>query len=229
MLKGVVTFLWCSLDSLTGSRWQVLKGKWERDTVRGEGEKAEEWQKEGERRGGIREGQRGREIDERMESVWRWQRDSEMNEGTLKKRKDRSEKAYRQIAVPKVEVSRGSRVYGCSRLNCSKYAALNASDVTLPYKTVKNPLLPDTISATIRPIEDKKGDSRQRGMKMRREEWEVRWRWRLGRAADGGLALGSWLTELAPSHTATLEWMGCSDGCLNRLIGLASREIRTDG
>lgn len=58
---------------------------------------------------------------------------------------------------------------------------------------------------------------------------EVRWRWWLGKAADGGLASGSWLSELALSHTSTLEWMGCSDGCLNRLIGLASREIGTDG
>lgn len=57
----------------------------------------------------------------------------------------------------------------------------------------------------------------------------MRWRWRLWRAADGGLALGSWLSDLALSHTGTLEWMGCSDGCLNRLIGLASREIGTDG
>lgn len=65
-------------------------------------------------------------------------------------------------------------------------------------------------------------------MRRSREEWEVRWR-RLGRTADGGLALGSWLSELALSHTATLEWRGCSDGCLNRLIGLASREIGTDG
>lgn len=38
----------------------------------------------------------------------------------------------------------------------------------------------------------------------------------------GSLALGSWLSELAPSHTATLKWIRCSDGCLNRLIGLAS-------
>lgn len=41
--------------------------------------------------------------------------------------------------------------------------------------------------------------------------------------------LGSWLSELDPRYTPTLEWMGCSDGCLNRLIGLASREIGTDG
>lgn len=58
---------------------------------------------------------------------------------------------------------------------------------------------------------------------------EVRWSWRQGKAVDGGQALGSWLSELALSHTSTLEWMGCSDGCLNRLIGLASREIGTDG
>lgn len=41
--------------------------------------------------------------------------------------------------------------------------------------------------------------------------------------------MGAWLSELVLSHISTLEWMGCSDGCLNRLIGLASREIRTDG
>lgn len=81
-----------------------------------------------------------------------------MNEGTLKRRKDRSEKAHRQITVAKVEISRGNRVYSCSHLNCSKYGALNASDVTLSYKTVKKPLLPIPISATIRPIEDKKGE-----------------------------------------------------------------------
>lgn len=50
-----------------------------------------------------------------------------------------------------------------------------------------------------------------------------------GEGSGWGLALGSWLSELACSHTATLEWMGCSDGCLNRLIGLASHEIGTDG
>lgn len=61
------------------------------------------------------------------------------------------------------------------------------------------------------------------------EDGDEEVRCRLGRAADGGLALGSWLSELALSHTATLEWMGCSDGCLNRLIGLASQEIGTDG
>lgn len=66
-------------------------------------------------------------------------------------------------------------------------------------------------------------------MMVMREKWKVKWRQRLRRAVYGGLALGSWLSELALSHTATLEWMGCSDGCLNRLIGLASREIRTDG
>ena len=65
--------------------------------------------------------------------------------------------------------------------------------------------------------------------RRRRGEWEVRWRWRLERAVNGGLALESWLSELALSHTATLEWTGCSDGCLNRLIVLASREIGTDG
>lgn len=37
----------------------------------------------------------------------------------------------------------------------------------------------------------------------------------------------NWL--LLHTHTAALEWMRCSDGCLNRLIGLASREIGTDG
>lgn len=54
---------------------------------------------------------------------------------------------------------------------------MNASDVTLPYKTVKKPLLPVLISATIRPIEDKRGGGRKRRMKMMRrsrEEWEVR-------------------------------------------------------
>lgn len=67
------------------------------------------------------------------------QRDSEMNERPLKRRKRRGGEAHRQIA--KVELSRGSRVYGCSRLNCSKYGALNASDVTVPYKTVRKPLV----------------------------------------------------------------------------------------
>lgn len=38
----------------------------------------------------------------------------------------------------------------------------------------------------------------------------------------GSLAPGSWRRELAPSHTATLKWIRCSDGYLNRLIGLAS-------
>lgn len=71
-----------------------------------------------------------------------------------------------------------------------------------------------------------RGIKRIRG---RREEWELRWRWRLERAVDGALALEYWLSELALSHTGTLEWMGCSDGCLNRLIVLASREIGTDG
>lgn len=43
------------------------------------------------------------------------QRDSKMNERTLKRRKERGLKAHRQIAVAKVELSRGSRVYSCSR------------------------------------------------------------------------------------------------------------------
>ena len=60
------------------------------------------------------------------------QRDSEMNERTLKKRKERGLTAHRQVAVVKVEISRGSRVFDCSHLNCSKYGAVNASDVTLP-------------------------------------------------------------------------------------------------
>lgn len=91
------------------------------------------------------------------------QRDSEMNERPLKRRKGRGEKAHRQIALAKVEISRGSRVYGCRHLNCPKYGALNASDVTLPYNTVKKPLLPVPVCATIRPIEDKRGGSSIRG------------------------------------------------------------------
>lgn len=57
----------------------------------------------------------------------------------------------------------------------------------------------------------------------RNEEWEVQ-----VEAGEGsGWGPGTGILDI--SHTATLEWMGCSDGCLNRLIGLASREIGTDG
>lgn len=57
----------------------------------------------------------------------------------------------------------------------------------------------------------------------KKEEWEVQVE------AGEGSGWGPGTEILALSHTATLEWMGCSDGCLNRLIGLASREIGTDG
>ena len=88
------------------------------------------------------------------------------------------------------------------------------------------------IPAVTGPTEDERGGGGREGMTRvmrRREGCEVEWRGRLERAADEGLALESWLGELALSHTATLEWMGCSDGCLNRLIVLASQEIGTDG
>ena len=65
-LKSIVTFLGCSLDSLKGSRWQVLKGKWERDTVRGE-RGAESWGVTGRRW----EERRGREKG-RAEREWDW-------------------------------------------------------------------------------------------------------------------------------------------------------------
>lgn len=50
-------------------------------------------------------------------------------------------------------------------------------------------------------------------------------------AANGGgsLALPSWPGELAPAHTGTAKPLRCSDGSLNRLIGLAARETATDG
>lgn len=95
------------------------------------------------------------------------QRDSEMNERTLKRGKESGLKAHREIAAAKVEISRGSRVYSFSRLNCSN-GALDPSDVNLPYKTTKKLLLPVLISATIRPIEDKKGGSGKRRMDMMR-------------------------------------------------------------
>lgn len=41
----------------------------------------------------------------------------------------------------KRHISRGSTVYSGSRSDCSKSAGLNASDVTLPYKTEKETLL----------------------------------------------------------------------------------------
>lgn len=51
-----------------------------------------------------------------------------------------------------------------------------------------------------------------------------------GEARGWILARGCWRAERAPAPlTAALEWMRCSDGCLNRLIGLASPEIGTDG
>lgn len=50
----VVTLLQCSLDSLTGSRWQVLKGKWERDTVR---ERERSWKRGGETGKGEKRGE----------------------------------------------------------------------------------------------------------------------------------------------------------------------------
>lgn len=56
--------------------------------------------------------------------------------------------------------------------------------------------------------------------------WEV-----AAEAANGGgsLALPSWPGKLAPAHTGTAKRIRCSDGCLNRLIGRAAREIATDG
>lgn len=88
-------------------------------------------------RGEERKGERKGRKRVRLMREWRVcggcnQTDSEMNERTLKKKKKKGLKAYRQVAVVKVEISRGSRVYDCSRLNCSKYGAVNASDVTLP-------------------------------------------------------------------------------------------------
>lgn len=50
-----------------------------------------------------------------------------------------------------------------------------------------------------------------------------------GQCVDESLAPQSWLSELALSQLTTVEWMGRSDGCLNRLIVLVSQEIRTDG
>lgn len=80
-------------------------------------------------------------------------RNSGMNERTLKEKTKK--KTCGQIVVAKELFSRGSSVYSCGRLNCSKCGALNASNVTLPYKTKKT-LFTGTgsgvVSATIRLI-----------------------------------------------------------------------------
>lgn len=45
----------------------------------------------------------------------------------------------------------------------------------------------------------------------------------------GSLAPPPWPGSLAAAHTGAAKRIRCSDGCLNRLIGLAAREIATDG
>lgn len=47
--------------------------------------------------------------------------------------------------------------------------------------------------------------------------------------AEGSLAPPSWPSQLAPAHTGAAKWIRCSDGRINRLIGLAAREMATDG
>lgn len=47
--------------------------------------------------------------------------------------------------------------------------------------------------------------------------------------SGGVLAPPAWPGLLAAAHTGAAKQIRCSDGCLNRLIGLAAREIATDG
>lgn len=102
---------------------------------------------------------------------------------------------------------------------------MNASDVTLPCRTITELIFasPDVSYAEAyggqEERKEDKDDDKDEDEEASKMGGEVE-----AQAGDGrgSLALGSWLSELALSHTATVKWIRCSDGCLNRLIGLAS-------